>query len=119
MTISLSIGPQNRKSPFFKSTLQDGLTSASVYNHMYFPTSYGDKSAEYDRLLKGVAMWDVSIERQVAFRGRDAVKFAPKNTARESIEYPSGVVFPLLTSTYTNVQALCKQNAELPRQEPL
>ena len=97
MTISLSIGPQNRKSPFFQSTLRDGLTSASIYNHMYFPTSYGDRSAEYDRLLKGVAMWDVSIERQVAFKGRDAVKLARYLTGRNlgDLQIGQGKYIPL------------------------
>ena len=97
MTISLSIGPQNRKSPFFNSTLRDGLTSASIYNHMYFPTSFGDRPAEYDRLLNGVAMWDVSIERQVAFKGRDAVKLARYLTGRnlDDLQTGQGKYIPL------------------------
>ena len=97
MTISLSIGPQNRKSPFFNSTLRDGLKSASIYNHMYFPTSFGDRPAEYDRLLNGVAMWDVSIERQVAFKGRDAVKLARYLTGRnlDDLQTGQGKYIPL------------------------
>ena len=97
MTISLSIGPQNRKSPFFNSTLQDGLTAASIYNHMYFPTTFGDRPAEYDRLLNGVAMWDVSIERQVAFKGRDAIKLARYLTGRnlDDLQIGQGKYIPL------------------------
>ena len=53
-----------------------GLTAASVYNHMYMPTSYGDPLAEYERLVNGVAMWDVAVERQVALKGPDALKLA-------------------------------------------
>ena len=67
MTISLQSVHRTERVPF-SVYVTDGLTSASIYNHMYFPTSYGDRSAEYDRLLKGVAMWDVSIERQVALK---------------------------------------------------
>ena len=66
MSIQLSIGPRVRKSPFFESARKDGLAAASVYNHMFMPTSYGNPAAEYDRLINGVAMWDVGVERQVA-----------------------------------------------------
>jgi|AACY02.16.fsa_nt_gi hypothetical protein len=35
MAIQLSIGSRVRKSPFFGAAVRDGLTAASVYNHMY------------------------------------------------------------------------------------
>ncbi|PDH61872.1 MAG: glycine cleavage system protein T, partial [SAR116 cluster bacterium MED-G05] len=66
MSITLAIGPRVRKSPYFESARKAGLASASVYNHMYMPTGYGDPIAEYERLVTGVAMWDVGVERQVA-----------------------------------------------------
>ena len=56
--------------PFFEASVGSGLTAASVYNHMYMPTSYGDPDAEYNRLVNGVAVWDVAVERQVALKGR-------------------------------------------------
>ena len=56
MSIALSIGPRVRKSPFFESARKAGMNSASVYNHMYMPTGYGDPAAEYDRLVNHVAM---------------------------------------------------------------
>ena len=58
-----------RKSPYFESTRAAGPAAASVYNHMYMPTGYGDPAAEYERLIHGVAMWDVAVERQVALKG--------------------------------------------------
>jgi aminomethyltransferase len=43
---------------------------------MLMPTGFGDPAAEYDRLINGVAMWDVAAERQVELRGPDAAKLA-------------------------------------------
>mgnify|MGYP001597190560 CR=1 FL=1 len=82
MAIQLSIGSRVRKSPFFEAAVRDGLTAASVYNHMYMPTSYGDPIAEYERLVYGVAMWDVGVERQVSLKGPDALELARQLTGR-------------------------------------
>ncbi|MFZ8991204.1 MAG: glycine cleavage T C-terminal barrel domain-containing protein [Candidatus Puniceispirillaceae bacterium] len=82
MAVHLSIGARVRKSPFFKASRDAGLAAASVYNHMYMPTSYGDPAAEYDRLINGVAMWDVAVERQVALKGPDALALARLLTPR-------------------------------------
>ncbi len=40
------------------------------------PTGYGKPEAEYWRLINGVAMWDVAVERQVQLKGPDAAKLA-------------------------------------------
>ncbi len=82
MPIQLSVGPRVRKSPFFEAAIRDGLQAASVYNHMYMPTSYGDPVAEYERLIHGVAMWDVGVERQVALKGPDSLALARLLTGR-------------------------------------
>ena len=82
MSLQLSLGARVRKSPFFEASVESGLTAASVYNHMYMPTSYGDPDAEYNRLINGVAVWDVAVERQVAIRGPDAIKLAKYLTPR-------------------------------------
>ena len=82
MSLMLSVGARVRKSPFFAATRKAGLAAASVYNHMFMPTSYGDPAAEYDRLVNGVAMWDVAVERQVALKGPDALKLARLLTPR-------------------------------------
>ena len=82
MSITLSLGPRVRKSPYFESACAAGLAAASVYNHMYMPTGYGDPAAEYDRLINGVAMWDVAVERQVALKGPDALALARYLTPR-------------------------------------
>ena len=61
-----------RPSPFFEATVAEGVTSFTTYNNMLMPTGYGDPEGEYWRLIKGVSMWDVAVERQIELRGPDA-----------------------------------------------
>ena len=65
-----------RPSPFYQSTLDEGVTSFTTYNGMMMPTGYGKPEEEYWRLINGVAMWDVAVERQVQLKGPDAGKLA-------------------------------------------
>lgn len=83
MTFHVSIGSNIRKSPYFDATVRDGVASFGVYNHMFLPSHYGDPGAEYDRLIHGVAMWDVGAERQVELIGPDAGKLAQYLTPRD------------------------------------
>lgn len=64
-----------RKSPYFYASRRHGVAKYSVYNHMYHPRHYGDPVAEYWRLLNGVTLWDVGVERQVEITGPDAFTF--------------------------------------------
>jgi len=73
MVYQFAFGPRIRKSPFFDATVKAGVTHFSSYNRVCFPVSYGDTLAEYKRLTEGVSMWDVSVERQIRFRGPDAL----------------------------------------------
>lgn len=82
MTFEIAIGPNIRKSPFFDATVRDGVRSFSVYNHMYIPGHFGDPDAEYDRLVNGVAMWDVAAQRQVEVQGPDADRLVQLLTPR-------------------------------------
>jgi glycine cleavage system aminomethyltransferase T len=70
-------------SPFYQATVAEGMTTASIYNGMIMPTSYGDPEGEYWRLIEGVSQWDVGCERQVQLRGRDAGKLAQILAARD------------------------------------
>lgn len=83
MSFSINIGPNIRKSPFFDATVADGVRSFSVYNHMYIPGHYGDPEAEYQRLINGVAMWDVGAQRQVQIEGPDAGALMQYLTTRD------------------------------------
>ena len=82
MGFDIAIGARVRKSPFFDKTVEDGVAAFSIYNHMYMPVSYGDVAGEYNRLINGVSMWDVAVERQVCLKGKDAEKLARYLTPR-------------------------------------
>ncbi len=73
---SMSPSPRVRKSPFYDATVAEGVTSFSTYNRMLMPTGYGQPEAEYWRLINGVSMWDVAVERQIQLQGRDAATLA-------------------------------------------
>jgi len=83
MSFSLGIGSNIRKSPYFDATVADGVQSFSVYNHMYIPAHFGDPQAEYERLINGVAMWDVGAQRQVELLGPDAAQLVQYICARD------------------------------------
>jgi glycine cleavage system aminomethyltransferase T len=71
-----------RPSPYFEATVAAGVKSFTTYNHMLMPTGFGDPEAEYWRLINGVSMWDVAVERQVQLKGRDAGRLAQILTPR-------------------------------------
>jgi len=50
---------------------------------MFLPTRYDDLHAEYEKLLTGVTVWDVSVERQVEITGPDAFVFTNLLTPRD------------------------------------
>jgi glycine cleavage system aminomethyltransferase T len=65
-----------RPSPFFEATVAEGVTSFTTYNNMLMPTGFGKPEEEYWRLIQGVSMWDVAVERQVELKGPDAARLA-------------------------------------------
>ena len=79
----LTLSPRIRASAYYESTVAAGLTDISVYNKMAMPTSYGDLKAEYDRLIDGVAIWDVAVQRQLEIFGPDAQVCAQYFTSRD------------------------------------
>lgn len=83
MSFKINIGPNIRKSPYFDATVAEGVQSFSVYNHMYIPGNFGDPDAEYDRLINGVAQWDVGAQRQVELVGPDADRLVQYLTTRD------------------------------------
>ena len=68
--------PRVKRSPFYDATVRDGVKSFYPYNNMFLPTGYGDPEKEYWRLINGVSMWDVGVQRQVELFGKDARKLA-------------------------------------------
>ncbi|MBL6932134.1 MAG: dimethylsulfoniopropionate demethylase [Rhodospirillales bacterium] len=83
MSFQIALGPRERKSPFYDSTVTDGVSHMTIYNDMFMPVSYGDIDAEYRRLMQGVAMWDVAAERQVEIQGKDAERLVRYLTPRD------------------------------------
>ncbi len=65
-----------RKSPYFYASRQHGVARYSVYNHTYHPRHYGDPVEEYWKLVNGVTMWDVGVEKQIQIKGPDAFDLA-------------------------------------------
>lgn len=86
----ITLSPRIRMTPFHDRTVAAGLSDISVYNQMVMPTSYGDLKAEYERLINGVAIWDVSVERQVQISGPDASVCAQYFTARDITDMAEG-----------------------------
>jgi glycine cleavage system aminomethyltransferase T len=72
-----------RKSPYFYASRRHGVQSYSVCNRMYHPRHYDDPIAEYWKLVHGVTMWDVGVERQVEITGPDAFAFTNRLTPRD------------------------------------
>lgn len=97
MSYEIGIGPNIRKSVYFDATVRRGVRRFSVYNHMLIPADFGDPDAEYDRLINGVAMWDVAAQRQVELRGPDAGRLAQYLTPRrlDRLQVGLGAYVPL------------------------
>ena len=74
--IIISPSARTLRSPFYQSTVDDGVVSFTLYNSMFLPTGFGDPEGEYWRLKNGVSMWDVAVQRQVQLKGKDAAKLA-------------------------------------------
>jgi glycine cleavage system aminomethyltransferase T len=72
-----------RPSPFFDATVAEGVTSFTTYNNMLMPTGYGKPEEEYWRIINGVSMWDVAVERQVQLKGPDAARLAQALCTRD------------------------------------
>lgn len=76
-------GARVRRSPFFEATQRWGCKSYTVYNHMLLPSYYDDPVQEYWKLIEGVTLWDVGVERQVEITGPDAFAFTNLLTPRD------------------------------------
>jgi glycine cleavage system aminomethyltransferase T len=72
-----------RKSPYFYASRKHGVQLYSVYNHTYHPRHSGDPVDEYYKLLEGVTLWDVGVEKQIEIRGPDAFDFTQLLVARD------------------------------------
>ena len=83
-------GARLRRSPYFEATQRAGCRGYTVYNHTLLPINFDDFEAEYQRLLIGVTLWDVAVERNVEIAGADAARFAELLTPRDLSKCPVG-----------------------------
>lgn len=83
MAFEIAFSPRARKSPYFDATVAAGVTAFSIYNHTYFPLSYGSMEQEYWRLINDVAIWDVACQRQIELLGPEAGQLAQLLCARD------------------------------------
>jgi aminomethyltransferase len=83
-------GARLRRSPYFEATQRAGCRGYTVYNHMLLPIAYDDFEAEYWKLVNGVVLWDVAVERNVEIAGPDGARFAELLTPRDLSKCPVG-----------------------------
>ncbi len=76
-------GARLRRTPFFEATQKAAAWGYTVYNHMLFPIGFSHLEDEYRKLLDGVTLWDVSVERQVEITGPDGFAFTNLLTPRD------------------------------------
>jgi aminomethyltransferase len=76
-------GARNRRTPYHEAAQRYDPKGYTVYNHMYFPIRFDTFEAEYETLLNGVTLWDVSVERCLEISGPDGFRFAQLLTPRD------------------------------------
>lgn len=84
------VGPRVRKSPYYDAVIAAGVSSVTIYNHMFLPISFGDLLAEYELLTKAVVLWDVAAQRQVEISGPQATELAQLVSARRIADLRPG-----------------------------
>ena len=86
---TLAVSPRLRATPFHDRVVAAGAKACTIYNHMLLPVTYESLEADYRHLVERVQLWDVSAERQVEVRGRDALALVelmtPRNVGRCAI----------------------------------
>ena len=81
----IQIAPSRRirRTPFFDGVRRAGVSACTVYNRMLLPAVFESAAEDYRHLKRHVQVWDVSCQRQVEIRGRDAARLAQLLTPRD------------------------------------
>lgn len=79
----LSPSRRLRRTPFSDGVEAAGAKAYTVYNHMLLPAVFESVEADYHHLKNNVQVWDVSCERQIELRGRDAGRLMQMLTPRD------------------------------------
>ena len=77
----LTLTKRIRATPF-STRIEKEVKGLTVYNHMILPTVFLGLEEDYQHLKTEVQVWDVSVQRQVEIRGKDARKLLEKLTPR-------------------------------------
>ncbi len=96
----LSVSRRLRKTHFTQKVIDSGVRAFTVYNHMLLPTVFKSVEEDYHHLKKAVQIWDVSCERQVEIKGRDAKSLVQKIVPRDlaSLTKTKCLYVPLVNS---------------------
>ena len=98
----LNMSRRIRRTPFTDRVEQAGVRGFSVVNHMLLPKAY-EQSVEEDywHLREYVQLWDVSCQRQVEVKGKDASRLIQWMTSRDISKAKIGQCFyvPLVDET--------------------
>ncbi|MGI9461246.1 MAG: dimethylsulfoniopropionate demethylase [Alphaproteobacteria bacterium] len=71
-----------KRSHFFLRTQQGGAKQYAIYNNMLLSTTFQSIADDCRHLKQYVQLWDVSGQRQVEIKGRDAAKLVQYMTPR-------------------------------------
>jgi dimethylsulfoniopropionate demethylase len=98
---ALSLTRRLRSTPFTRRVNEAGVKAFTIYNHMQLPTVFEGVVEDYRHLKEHVQIWDVSCERQVEIRGRDATRLVQMLTPRDLRRLSIGQCFyvPIVDET--------------------
>ncbi|WP_282610898.1 dimethylsulfoniopropionate demethylase [Pelagibius sp. Alg239-R121] len=80
----LNMSRRIRRTPYTDRVEAHGVRGFSVVNHMLLPKAFqASREEDYWHLREQVQIWDVSCQRQVEIRGRDAARLVQWMTPRD------------------------------------
>ena len=83
-TSGLNMSRRIRRTPYTDRVEAHGVRGFSVVNHMLLPKAFQPSVEEdYWHLSEHVQLWDVSCQRQVELKGKDAARLAQWMTPRD------------------------------------
>ena len=92
--IKLNMSRRIRRTPYTNKVEKLGVSDFTVVNHMLLPKGFRKTIEEdYWHLNKDVQLWDVSCQRQVQIKGKDAFKLVQKLTPRPLKNMETGKCF--------------------------
>ncbi|MEL6316926.1 MAG: dimethylsulfoniopropionate demethylase, partial [Pseudomonadota bacterium] len=80
---SFSASRRTRRTPLSSRVEAAGARAYTVYNHMLLATAFGALEEDYRHLRSHAQVWDVSCQRIIELKGRDAARLAQLITPRD------------------------------------